>query len=100
MNLHLLHAWRYGNFTIRGLIYMQSLVLQEDLAMALRNLKSDARRAARAAMDYLTSGGRADESPTFAERERTLGLIRAQVARDVRRLGRGHQAFGDLDFED
>ena len=100
MNQHLLKARRYGHFTIRGVIYMQSLVSKDDLAMALRSLKSDARRAARAAMDYLDSGGHVDERPTLAERERTLGLIRAQIAREVRRLRRGHQALAELDFED
>jgi hypothetical protein len=100
MNPLLLKARRYGNFTIRGAIYMQSLVSKYDLAMALRNLKSDARKAARAAMDYLDSGGHVDERPTLAERERTLGLIRAQVAQVVRKLRRGHQALAELDLED
>jgi hypothetical protein len=100
MNPLLIKARRYGNFTIRGAIYMRSLVSKDDLAMALRNLKSDARKAARAAMDYLDSGGHVEERPTLADRERSLGLIRAQVEREVRGLRRGHQALAELDFED
>src|SRR6267142_2554157 len=99
MNPHLLKARRYGHFTIRGVIYVQSLVSKDDLAVALRQLKRDARKAARGAMDYLKSGGRADERLTLVERQRLLGLIRAQVERDVRKLRRGHQALAELDFE-
>lgn len=68
--------------------------------MAFRSLKSDARRAASAAMDYLDSGGRVDERPTVAQCQRELSSIRAQVEQEVRRLRRGRLAFAELDFED
>jgi hypothetical protein len=47
--------------------------------MALRQLRSDARRAARGAMDYLASGGRVESPLTVMEREKLRTPSRAQA---------------------
>lgn len=89
-------ARRYGHFTIRGVIFAQSLSARDELAVALIQLKRDARRASRAAMDYLRGGGRAEERPTVEERERILGLIRAHVEGDVKELKQWQKARAEL----
>ena len=92
MKRHLLKARRFGHFTMRGFIYAQSLDARDELAVALKHLKRDARQAARAAMDYLKSGGRIDEWLSLNERKRLLELIRAQVELDVRKMKQWQKA--------
>jgi hypothetical protein len=89
-------ARRYGHFTIRGILYAQRLVARDELAVALIRLKRDARKAARAAMDYLESGGRVEERLTLEKREQILGLIRAQVECEVRELKQWQKARNRL----
>lgn len=96
MKNQLLTARRYGYFAIRGVIFAQSLSARDELAVALIQLKRDSRRAARAAMDYLASGGSAGERPTVEERERLLGLIRAHVAGDIKGLKEWQKARNGL----
>jgi|GEM_PF-4036117 len=96
MNPRLLEARKYGHFTIRGFIYAQSLDERVELALALKQLRRDARRAARAAMDYLESGERVAERPSLNERERLLELIRAQVELDVRKMKQWQKARSGL----
>jgi hypothetical protein len=95
MKHQLLKARRYGHFTMRGVIYAQSLFARVELAEALKQLRRDARRAARAAMDYLESGGEV-EPLTLVQRERISELIRAQVELDVRKMKQWQKARSGL----
>lgn len=96
MKEHLLKARRYGHYTMRGVVYAQRLASRVELAEAVKQLKRDARRAARAAMDYLESGGHIDERLSLNERERLLDLIRAQVELDVRKMKQWQKARSGL----
>ena len=96
MRRALLEARRYGHFTIRGVFYAQGLSARDELDVALIHLKRDARKAARAAISYLRSGGRADEHLSPEERKRVLGLIRAHVVSEVSELKQWQKARMDL----
>jgi hypothetical protein len=78
----------FGGVSVRGVLYASRLRTREELQVALRSLRKDARRAAHHALAYLGAGGVAPRRPAPSERERFRAVHEAAIQGTLSKLAK------------